>query len=482
MKKRFLFIIGVALLSSYSCQKDKLYPASATQVVADDQYLPFSTSARVVSQVLGLYSNMRSGQFYGGRLQVYNDVKAENWLNNTSNSVTAYQTWTQTVNSTSSEVLNLWSQAYFTINNCNLFLEGMAAKGSSVVGATLAANYIAEAKFVRAASYYALLNMYCPPFAKDNGASPGVPLRLTGNSVFASYDLAPSTVAQVFAQVVSDLNDAEAGLPLTYGDATNNTTRAHRNTAIAFKTRVFLAMQQYSSVITEANKIVSATAPFTATTGVANTMQTAVANVYKAPYTTTESILSMPFTTTEPVGSQNALADYFSGLGSSEFYLNPAGVLADATWKSTDARRALITVKNSKSYTLKYPGTSPYLDWAPVIRYPEVLLSLAEARVRSTNTIDAQALALLNAVRGRSDASTVYTAASFATPAAFANAIVQERNIEFLAEGLRWNDEWRLQLTIPSKNASIPAVAATDPAYIWPMSGNEQLYNKLIGR
>lgn len=485
MKKKFIFIMSIALLSSYACQKSKLTPVNPTVVVAGTA--PFSTALRIQAQVLGLYSTIRNGQLYGGRFQVYNDVKADNWINATANSVTAYQTWTETVSSTSSEVINLWSQCYLAINNCNLFIDGMASTGTAVVGTTLSANYIAEAKFVRALSYYALLNMYCQPYAVNAGSSPGVPLRLTGISTYGTYNLAPATVAQVYAQIISDLSAAETALPVAYYtsgttlDAASNTTRASQNTATAFLTRVYLSMQQYANVITEANKIVSSTtAPFTVTTGVPYALQATLSNVYKN-YTTTESIFSMPFTSTELVGAQNALADYFGGLGSSEFYLNPTGVYADAGWKSTDARRSFVTLKSGHYYVTKWTVATTYTDWAPVMRYPEVLLNLAEARARTTNALDPQAIALLNAVRQRSDATTTFTAAGLGSSTGLIAAILQERNIEFLGEGLRWNDIWRLDAAIPAKS-NVPTVLPTSASYIWPVSNTEQLYNNLIGR
>jgi hypothetical protein len=169
-------------------------------------------------------------------------------------------------------------------------------------------------------------------------------------------------------------------------------------------------------------------------------------------------------------------------VGTGEFYLNLSGVIADPNWKAADARRGFILVGKSHTSLTKWPLGSPYNDWVPVIRYAEVLLNLAEARARSTNSLDGQAIALLNAVRGRSDTSTVYTEASFPKGVAdLTSAILQERNIEFLGEGLRWADLLRLGLPIPAKS-NVPQINPADPAYIWPMSGNEQLYNKLIGR
>jgi hypothetical protein len=485
MKKKYLYMIGIGLLSVSACQKDKLFPASQTSVVADDNFLPFTTPARITAQVEGLYSNMRSGNLFGGRYQVYNDVKAENWINSTANSVTAYQTWTETVSNTSSEVLSLWSQAYYVINNANLFIDGMTAKGNTVVSAALAKNYVAEAKFARAICYYTLVEMYCKPYGPDGGASAGVPMRLTGNNLYGNYDLAPATVAKVYDQILADLNAAETDLPLTYTDAATNTTRAHRNTAIALKTRVYLSMQKYAETITEANKIVSAAAPFTATTGVAFALQASPLTPFRT-YTTTESIFSEPYLATETGGSQSALGPYFNGTGSAEFYLNVTnGIYANAAFKATDLRKTLLTISVTKSavtkfYTNKFPITT-YTDWQPVMRYSEVLLNLAEARVRSTNTLDPQAIALLNAVHGRSDVGTVYTAASFTGVADMISTLLTERNIEFLGEGLRWNDLWRLNLPIPAK-AAVPVINPTDGPYIWPMSGNEQQYNKLIGR
>lgn len=491
MKKKFIIILGIGVMLSYSCQKEKLYPISQTQVTNDESLLQFTTAGRIQAQVLGLYGNLRNGAFLGGRYQIYNEIKADNWVNLSNNGVTNLATWNESVTATTSEVQNLWSQAYYTINNCNLFIDGMAAKGSKIVGETQAFNYVAEAKFIRALSYYCLLQLYARPYYDGNGSKPGLPLRLIGNAAYGNYDLARSTVATIYTQIIKDLNEAETSLPLTYADATTVTTRAHRNTAIALKTRVYLTMQRYDDVITEANKIVGITT-FNANAGTApsggvnNALQADVTNVFKAPYTTTESIFSLPFLTTETPGTQNQLGYYFYNNGTAlnaEYYLNPQGVVADPNWKATDNRRKLIqastvAARRGFQFLAKYAQPSPYTDWAPVIRYAEVLLNLAEARARSKG-VDAQAIALLNAVRGRSDASTVYTAANFVNGDALASSILQERNIELLGEGLRNIDLVRLGLTIPTKPGGAPAIPATDSRYIWPIPNNELLYNSL---
>ncbi|HEY9662253.1 MAG TPA: RagB/SusD family nutrient uptake outer membrane protein, partial [Allocoleopsis sp.] len=137
---------------------------------------------------------MKNGNFYGGRYQVYGDIRANDFLNETTNVVTGYDVWLLNALGTSqNSIKNLWSQAYFTINLCNLFLDGMIAKGNSVVSSSLAANYNGEARFIRALCYYSLLQYYAKPYADNNGANAGLPLRLTGIKGSGYSDLARST-------------------------------------------------------------------------------------------------------------------------------------------------------------------------------------------------------------------------------------------------------------------------------------------------
>lgn len=477
MKHKIIFSLVLVGLMATSCQRSRLKPNPTTSI---SNASAFSTPDRVLNQVRSLYSAMRSGQFYGGRYVIYNDIRADEFINELTNGVTGLELWNETQNNNNAQVLGLWAQAYFTINLCNVFLDGMASTGTAVVGTALSNNYIAEARFVRALCYYSLLQLYARPYWDGNGAKLGLPIRLTGNTGSGNYELARSTVAQTYTQVLDDLNFAETNLPLTYGVAATNTIRAHRNTAIAIKSRVYLSMQKYPEVITEANKIVNATAPFSAATGVNHSLQADITNVFKTPYTTTESIFSMPFNANETPGTQNQVGYYYSkSAGNGEYSLNTAGIVADAGWVATDKRRTFNATVSGKLYLdKKYGAGTPFTDYVPVIRYSEVLLNLAEARTRSTNTVDPQAVALLNAVRNRSDATTTFTVASFATATDLINAILKERRIEFLGEGLRSPDLLRLGLSIPGK-ATISAVAPTATNYIWPISATELLLNKL---
>lgn len=481
MKRNITYIAVLACSFLFaSCAKDGLLSPVPTNSISD--LTAFDSKDRIEGQVRAIYASIKNAGMYGGRFQIFNDIRGEEFMNDRTNVVTGLDVWNYTPsNSSTNSVQNHWSRAYYVINLANVFIDGMGTKGTTVVGQTLSNNFIAEARLLRAMSYYSLLVLYARPYWDGNGSKPGVPLRLKGNTGSGDYALERATVAAVYDQIISDLTFAEQNLPLTYASATLNTTRAHRNTAIAWKTRVYLTMGKYADVITEANKIVSSSAPFKASTGVAHELQADYTNVFKT-FTTSESILSMPFSTVETPGTQNQLGYYygpasFNG-GNGEYSLLSTGIISNANWKTADKRRSFVQVFGSKSYLTKFSIPNTFIDWAPVMRYAEVLLNLAEARVRSTNSVDAQAIGLLNAVRGRSDATTTFTAGNFANAAALADAIITERRIEFLGEGLRGIDITRLGQALPAK-PGVNTIPSTGQQYIWPISSTELLLNSL---
>jgi starch-binding outer membrane protein, SusD/RagB family len=461
-----------------SCQKDNWLNPQLTTAISDAT--AFDTKDRVAQQVNALYASVKSGLYLGSRYIVYNDIRAEDYNNLRTNGVTGLQTWNHTLVASTNEVANVWGSAYSAVNQANVFLEGMAGKGNTVVGSALAANYNGEARFVRAMCYYDLLQLYARPYWDGNGSKPGLPLRLKANKSSGDNDLARSTVQQVYDQILQDLDFAEQNLPANYADALTSTTRVHKNTAIALKVRVNLSMRRYAQAITEANKIVSAAAPFKAASGVAHELQANIKNVFTT-FTTTESIFSLPFTANNLPGTQNSLCFYFgpAPAGGSEYPLISTGILGRPEFKADDKRRTdLLVVSTGNTWVNKYPTGPVNTDYAPIIRYSEVLLSLAEAIARTTSGVDARALALLNAVHVRSQ-PTAFTAADFASNQAFIDAILMERRIEFMGEGRRSPDLLRLGLPIPGK-ANVPTIATTQAEYIWPIPDGEILNNKLM--
>ena len=472
-------IIGIILPSS--CSKDYLDPVPKTSI---SDLTAFDTKDRIVGQVNGLYDRMKSGQYRGGRFLIYNDIRANDFDNMLANGVTGYQTWQNNVTESTNEVDGLWVAVYAAVNGINVFIEGLDASRLDPVKAAAITDaeykqYRGEALTLRALCYFDLLQLYAKPYNMNAGDNLGVPLRLKANKSSADNDLARAKVSEVYAQILDDLNTAEPMVALTNGTAILNTTRVHRNTVLALKMRVMLNMNNFTGVITEGNKIVPASAPFTATSGVANALEANIANVFVTPWTTNESMLSMPMVATDAPGTQNGLGYYYSPAANTnpEYSLISTGIIGNADWVAGDTRRNLLLTNAGKTWLNKFK-VALFIDYVPVIRYSEVLLTLAEAEARAAGSANARSIALLNAVRGRASGG-IYVAGDFANLASFVDKIMLERNIEFLGEGIRNMDLMRTVSTIPGK-ASINPVLSTSPNYIWPVPLSEILANKLI--
>jgi hypothetical protein len=474
------------ILLTFGCSTEYLDPVPKTSL---SDLTVFDTKDRVVAQVNGMYASMKSGAFLGGRFFVYNDVRCENFIPKSSNLVTNFATWNHSVVSSTNEVQNFWQAVYNSINVINVFIDGVTAawdEGKLTGKVTQAEydQYLSEAYTLRAMCYFDLLQLYSKPYNQGTGANQGVPLRLKAQKSSEENDLAPSTVAEVYAQILTDLNTAEPLAISAYTTDLLNTTRVHENTIIAFKSRVMLHMQNWAGVVTETAKIVPAAAPFIAPSGVAHQLNASYANIFATPYTSKESIFSMPFTTTNGPGGQNGLPHYFNPSSSESYYLVTAPGSTFSQIDPADARRTMMVTSGGNFFLGKYPDFTTLTNYAPVIRYAEILLNRAEAIVRAGGSVTQEAVDLLNAVRVRSFATGGYTLASFAAPADFYTAILLERNIEFLGEGMRNMDCMRLSLTIPAKDGggmgSVPDVPPGSATYIWPVPTTELSFNKLM--
>jgi starch-binding outer membrane protein, SusD/RagB family len=493
MKRYYkLLILTLAAVSLNSCFKEYLDPVPKTAI---SDLTAFDTRDRILNQATAMYVPFKSGQYLGGRYQVYNDIRTDDFLNLQSNGVTGLQTWTLNVAPTTNEVQNLWEEVYAGINRINVFLEGLEANRSDIVPRLITQAEFdqlkGEALALRGMAYFHLSQLYARPY-NQNPNNLGLVLRITAQRTSADNDMARSTVADTYAQIVKDLTDATSLLPLRYGDGTGNSvanvSRMQRGTVNALLSRVHLHMSNYPAALAAGNNIVSASAPFVNDKGgVQYGLTETFAQVFASPYTSQESIFSIPMTDAELPGTQNQLGHYFSGRagagGNNEYPVNTNSPVWTnlAEFPADDARRLLtetFTVQEVERIFLnKYPAF-PHTDYAPVIRYAEVLLNVAEAEARVSG-VNARAVALLNAVHQRSNPGVSYQVGDFASADAFVDRLMRERNIEFLGEGIRNMDIMRKVATIGQKGP-VPAVPPTSSDYIWPIPQTEINTNSLI--
>lgn len=479
IKKAFIITPFLALVLA-GCSDDALDTVPETSISTGTA---FSTPAKILAQVNGLYGQFSNPSLYGGRFIIFNEQRGDEFSQNDGNNSTGANVWNQSITASGDFVNSVWSVAYTAINFSNILIDNLAT--STVVTEDLRKNYIAEAKFIRAISYLSLVQTYAKPYAQ-NSAALALPLRLKGNSSGGLNDLAFSSVADVYTQIIKDLDEAEADLPESYATGILNASRAHKATAVALKTRAYLSKGDYPKVVSEASKLVPSAAPFQYVSGsLTHRLEPNVATVFGGSYVGNEAVFSIPFTTAaEAPGLQSALGgNYLTPV----LYFNSAGIIADdvfASALSADARKALVITNGTGQKLLnkfKKSG-APFTDYVPVIRYAEILLNYAEAAAQNDNLPLARTL--LSAVRNRSDAAYVFTTGVTGKEELIAT-ILNERRIELVGEGFRTPDLLRRVQTLPGKtgNAGVaPAVLPTASNYVWAIPSNELAYNKLAPR
>ncbi len=469
-------LLLLAMLLITACSKNLLDTVPDTNI---SDATAFDTPERVQAQVVGLYAGLKSANFYGGRYLIFNELRADEFLMGKPDPGQASNVWSHTVNSGSGEVINMWSAGYTTINRVNTFLAGLEEK-KEVISEELYNQYVAEAKFIRAISYFGLVQVYAKPYNLDNGASPGLPLRLQKENSSDNNDLARSSVAAIYDQILKDLDEAEPHLPISYSSTYNNAVKAHRNSAIALKTRVYLHMGKYEEVVDEAEKIVSLPT-MSATSGVQHTLESDFSELFTGNYTGPEAIFYMPFSA---ANSGSLITFYFRAppAAGSEYYLNHNGIITDAVFSNPDDKRSELVIDTAGFKWLnKFVTGNPNTDFVPVIRYAEVLLNYAEAAAQTNDY--ATSAALLEAIRHRSDPSYTFNSADLNDKSALLDLIINERRIELLGEGFRVPDLQRQLLPIPGKAAPqgvAPELSVSSALYIWPISSEEIGTNQLM--
>jgi hypothetical protein len=141
----------------------------------------------------------------------------------------------------------IWSSAYQAIYGANSVMEGIEASKSVLLRAQTRTQLNAEAKFIRAFSYFYLVNCFGD-----------VPLLLSTN--LAENANKPRTAAAVvYQQIVNDLIDAVNGLPADYSAGGGERIRANKWAAKALLARVYLYTGDNSKAIQEATDVIGQT-------------------------------------------------------------------------------------------------------------------------------------------------------------------------------------------------------------------------------
>jgi hypothetical protein len=487
-----IFILAFALLAA-GCKKSlDLAPYSALSDAT-----AFETPERCQLALYGVYDAAQSGDYdplngtahsvrgypFGAASIEQGEMRGEDMVN----IATFYQiTYQSTYSTVSANNVNMWINLYLLINKANLSIDGFrAAYNKGIISAAVDSQYIAECKFLRAMAHHDLLIHFCRPYLDNAGNNPGVPYHDYAISTPASVDRlrshARETVAACYTKILADLDYAEtwlgATVPVTVPGTTlptgSNTFRSTKAAAIALKMRIKLHMGNWPGVIAEGVKLLPATILPNNPPGnicpIGGWALTALPNGPFLNNASTESIFSIKNDALDNTGVNAALAQMLGPNVPGRGLVAIGPTIYNASfWKCDDQRRTLLVIPGASNantptfFTKKYTDYVNQSDYAPYIRYAEVLLMQAEAIARNTGTVSQAAIDLLNTVRNRSiilGTTTPYVIANFATSNDLIQAILNERRIEFLAEGKRWGDISRLAKDPVFSTGGIPAKA-----------------------
>lgn len=508
--KKYILSAVLAAFTLTGCNRENIMELQPYNQISED--VAFSTKENIVLSVNGMYQAAQVGQYnnanpssagrgypFGAAYFQQNDMRGEDMVNTAAfYAVTYTGTWDP---AGALNTVYYWVDTYRLVNRANLVIEGVTkAIDTGIITAAEGNDYIGQALFFRAFSHYELLNFFARPYKHTPDAGHlGVPYRVKASNslttIAENESLPRGTVAANYTQLLSDLDQAETLMTAKASrSAKNAIVYATKEAAIALKTRVYLSKSDYPKVITEANKLDGL---YTLTPD----PNTPFANNYG----NTESIFSLENSATNNPSVNGAIASQYNGRGL--IAISPI-IWNQPQWLATDKRRSATMVRDAAGvkFTNKYKDTSTLTDASPLLRYAEVLLNRAEAKARLG---DATYLADLNMVRNRSLVSpATEQLAAFPTTVAAVNAVLMERRIEFLAEGLRWNTIHRLQqdaivpmngvpakyrngqnptpadyqIGVPyvTKSTDVPPMAYTDHRYVWPIPTLETSANPVL--
>ena len=314
-----------------------------------------------------------------------------------------------TANSTNGMIINYWTFAYEAIARANNVI-------ANVPGVTmdeaLKSRIIGEAKFIRAYSYFNLVNI----FGK-------VPLKLLPQLTQETIHVPLSEVSAVYQQIENDLTEAAAVLPSSYSTA--DVGRVTQGAALAMLGKVNLYQQKWSSALGYFQQVEAL--------GIYGLLPQYSDNFKLANENSRESIFEIQHLKDQNPGTGNLMNQWFAPPTEGGYYFNaPTQLLVDAFEKSTSGQvdprldasvgrdgqpwlngdifsaawspTGFLTKKHQQplaevSSSLKGDGDLNYI----YLRYADVLLMKAEAF--NENDIADSARANLNKVRQRARAS-----------------------------------------------------------------------------
>lgn len=433
MRRSLLLLpVGFLLLAS-AC--DKTLTVEPVSDTPDDRAIVDPTGARAA--LAGAYDALQSGSYYGGELLFFGDLPAEDvdWVGTFTDYAEADDNQFRTQNAS---VEGIWEAIYASIGSVNQLIHRLATPVPGLDDDEKN-DMIGQAHFLRALGYHNLVKLWGD-----------VPLRTSpAASVNEASQIARSSEAEVYAQILSDLDQAAQLI-------TNSSTRKATVGAVeALRSRVLLFKEDWAGTIAAADAVLD----------MGYTLAPEFSDLFSPDgQDTPEDIFRVSFTPQEftnigfyyisrSFGGRRELSPSFEYIDAFGFSADPnydpdtlqtTNDDGDLVFQPLDKRAAWSIGFDARNrrYGSKFPTTEGAED-IHVIRLAEVLLNKAEA-LAQLNQLPA-ALAVLNEIRARAGVPDVVAT----TKQAVLDAIWLERRLELGFEGFRWPDLVRTGQAVP---------------------------------
>jgi len=409
-----------------------------------DESQALSTAGNVQAALTGAYDALGDNDVWGGG-QHLSELLADDgdqiWAGTFEEPEQIFQKRILVQNG---DVERFWTASYEAINRANNVLSAL-----DVLDPADRAQVEGEAKFVRGSVYFDLVNMFGKTWVDgDPNANPGVPIVLTPTrTIDESSEVPRNTVAEVYAQVITDLTDAKNLLPESNGIFA--TTYA----ASGILSRVYLMQERFADAEAEADRIIASGA---------FSLVDSYLDAFAQSENTTEDIFAIEVT------SQDGVNDFIT------FYAAPSrGGRGDiditeahlAEYDTTDQRLNLFYIdENSIPRTGKWVDNAGQDGNINVIRLAEMYLTRAETRFRAGDTQGAAED--INVIRSRVGLPPV-DAVDITL-----DMILQERKLELMFEGHMFRDKKRNRISIGDLSFDSDALIYPIPQREMDVNGN----------
>ncbi|MAZ27296.1 MAG: RagB/SusD family nutrient uptake outer membrane protein [Cytophagaceae bacterium] len=450
INKLFYGVLALALAGMAVSCSDELDLKPISQETTDNAY---STGTQLEAALTGVYESFQSSQYYSWDLVLFQDIRSDNYYAGGDNpEMFAFDDID--VSPVNSRVFALWSSLYNAISKANLVLEKTPEITEGITDARRD-QIRGEALFLRAYHYFTLV--------KNFG---GVPLYLeTIKSTDPSEVRLPrKTEEEVYAQIITDLQESASLLPDTYGaDDGINKSRATKGAANALLAKAYAQMPNadYSKVLEYANAVINSPAGYKLLGDYDELFD-------GNHYNNTESIIEIQYLGGDEGnwGPQMHLPPSVSGDSWRKFSV-PSVDLVDAfDAAGDDVRKNATILWESVNWIDEHWGNAPgstipfaykwrnagswnSSDDIYLLRLADILLLKAEA-LNELNRM-AEAEDVVNMVRQRVDLGPLSVEAT-ASQDSMRMAILNERRLELAQEAHRWDDLVRYGVAVQVMN------------------------------